>query len=130
MNATQLFFAPGTSEPMKKLAQSLPPYDLLKAYREATVAFSTTDVVLVLAVRDNQVVGFVAKPREAYIEEAFRQWTPAQRAIHPLASSAAHKKVQLPQDAPSFWLVIESEEKGAVMCCAIGTFRESMLVEN
>lgn len=124
MNATQLFFAPGTSEPMKKLAQSLPPYDLLKAYRDAT------DIVLILAVKDNQVDGFVAKPRDAYIEEAFRRWTPAQKAIHPLASSAAHKKVQLPKDAPSFWLVIESEEKGAMMCCAIGTFHEQMVTEN
>jgi hypothetical protein len=122
MRATQLFFAPGTSEPMQKLAQAIPPYDLLKAYRDATVAFNTTDVVLILAVKDEQVEGFVAKPRSSYVEEAFVRWSPVQRAMHPLARESAHKKTNLPKETPAFWLVIESEEKGAMLCCAIGSY--------
>ena len=123
MRATQLFFAPGTSKPMQQLAESMPAFDLLKAYREAAMTFNTTDIVLIVSVAaDESVDGFVAKPRATYIEQAFSKWTPKQRAIHPLASNSAHKRTSLPSSTPAFWLVVESEEKGAVLCCAIGTF--------
>lgn len=124
MNATRLFFAPGTSEQTQKLAETIPPYDLLNAYREARIAFDTTDVVLILAVRDGNVEGFVAKPRAAYIEEAFGKWSQKQRKMHPLCRESAHKKTSLPLEMPAFWLVIQAEDKDAVICCAIGTHLE------
>lgn len=127
MNATQLFFAPGTPEPMRKLAVSIPPYDLLKAYRDATIAFNTTDIVLILHTQDGDVDGFVAKPRQAYIDDAFRRWSDKQRQIHPIPRESAHQAVKLPNERPAFWLVIESEEKGAMMCCAIGAMPQAML---
>lgn len=105
---------------MQKLAQEIPPYDLLKAYRDATIAFGTTDIVLILHTEQGDVDGFVAQPRLVYVESAFRRWSPKQRAIHPLASVSAHQAVKLPSERPAFWLVIESEEKGAMLCCAIG----------
>jgi hypothetical protein len=125
MSATQLFFAPNTSERMQKLAEMIPPYDLLKAYREATVAFDTTDIVLVVSTAEGD--GFVAKPRSAYVEEAFRKWTDHQRAAHPLAKESAHSKLKIPASTPAFWLVMEFHDQGAVGCCAIGSFLQAML---
>jgi hypothetical protein len=128
MRATGLFFAPGTSKPMQELAQTIPPFDLLNAYREATVAFNSTDIVLVLAAQDGEVKGFVAKTRASYIDEAFGKWSPAQRKMHPLCNHSAHKKTSLPAEVPAFWLVIQAEDKGAVLCCAIGSHLERQTV--
>lgn len=126
MNATQLFFAPGTTDQMKKLAQNIPAYDLLKAYREARATFNTNDIVLIIA--DSDPEGFIAKPRSVYVNEAFRKWTQHQRAAHPLAKESAHSKVKLPSDMPAFWLVMEFHEKDAVACCAIGAVLQNQLV--
>lgn len=115
---------------MQDLAESMPAFDLLKAYRDATVAFGSTDIVLIVsAAEGGSVDGFVAKPRATYIEQAFSKWTPKQRAIHPLASNSAHKKTSLPASRPAFWLVVESEEKGAVLCCAIGAILQEQTVD-
>lgn len=122
MNATELIFAQGTSEPMKQLAQQIPPYDLLKAYRDATIAFASRDVVLVVASGTTEEQGFVAMPRSAYIEKAFARWNNKQRSIHPLAKESAHKKMKMPAESPAFWLVIEDHDNGAMSCCAIGAF--------
>jgi hypothetical protein len=120
MNQTELILAPGTSPNMKKIAESLPPYDLLKAYREARHAFGTSDIVLVIS--EGNLEGFQAFPRSAYIEQAFRRWNETQRAAHPLAKDPAHKRMQMPADAQAFWLVVEMPEQQAVGCCAIGTY--------
>ena len=106
---------------MRKVAESLPPYDLLKAYREATRTFNTTDIVLVVAAGEN-VEGFQAFPRSAYIEQAFRRWTEQQRSVHPIAKDPAHKRMQMPADSPAFWLVVEMHEQGIIGCCAIGAY--------
>jgi hypothetical protein len=122
MNATGLFCAPGTSEPMQKLAMGIPPFDLLNAYREAVIAFKTTDIVLILSHQeDDGVKGFSAMARSAYIKEAFRNWKPQQLIMHPLCRESAHKKTSLPSEMPAFWLVVQAQDKGAILCCAIGT---------
>jgi len=121
MNKMELIFAPGTSPEMRKMAEQLPPYDLLKAYRDATVAFNTHDIVLVVATGE-EVEGFHAFPRSAYIEKAFRRWSEQQKALHPLASNAAHKRLQAPAESPAFWLVIEMPDQDAIACCAIAAY--------
>lgn len=118
MSPSQLVLSPGTSERMQKVARSIPPYDLLKAYREAKRAFGTSDVVLVVA--DEDAEGFVAKPRTAYVDEAFRRWKADMLAAHPLAKESAHKRMKMPVEADAFWLVVEFHETGEVGCCAIG----------
>ena len=119
MNKTELILAPGTSPRMRKIAESIPPYDLLKAYRDAVRVFDNTDIVLVVA--ENNVEGFQAFPRGAYIEQAFRRWNDHQRAAHPIAQPA-HKKMQMPVDSPAFWLVVEMPESGEAGFCAIGAY--------
>jgi hypothetical protein len=121
MNRTELILAPGTSPEMKKLVESLPPYDLLKAYRDARHTFATGDIVLAIATEEN-VEGFLAFPRSVYVEKAFERWNDVQRAAHPLASEPAHKRLQMPEDAQAFWLVIEMPQQQAVGCVAIGTY--------
>ena len=103
---------------MQKVAESMPPYDLLKAYREATQAFNTPDVVLLVI--EGEIEGFQAMPRTAYIEQAFRRWNDKQRRVHPLARESAHKRLKMPAEAPAFWLVVEFPESQEVGCCAIG----------
>lgn len=116
----ELIIAQGTSEQMKKAAQALPAYDLLKAYREARAAFNTNDIVLVVS--EIQPDGFTAMPRASYIEQAFRRWSAEQRKIHPLTKESAHKKLKVPQDTPAWWLVFEAPDSGAVGFVAIGAF--------
>jgi hypothetical protein len=120
MNKTELIIAPGTSPKMKKIAESLPPYDLLKAYREARHTFNTSDIVVVVSQGD--VEGFQVFPRSTYVEQAFRRWNEVQRAAHPLAKEAAYKRLQMPAEAQAFWLVVEMPESESVGCCAIGTY--------
>jgi hypothetical protein len=128
MNAVELFIAQGTNDHMRKAAQAIPPYDLLKAYREAQAAFNTTDIVLALS--ESAPEDFTAMPRSAYIEQAFRRWSPAQRKIHPLAKESAHKKLKVPSDTPAWWLVIESPDSHAIGFCAIGAFNHVTVAAN
>jgi hypothetical protein len=110
---------------MQQIAESLPPYDLLKAYRDARVHFRTADIVLVVV--PDQLEGFVAQPRDTYVERAFQHWSPAQRAIHPLVQQSAHQRLKLPLDRPAFWLAVESPQDESVGYCAIGAiFRPSL----
>lgn len=118
MNATELILAPNTSPRMTKIAQSLPPYDLLKAYREAGIKLASNDIVLVVS--EEMEEGFVAMTRSAYIEQAFRRWTDKQRKLHPLASVTAHARMKMPLSSPAFWLVVESPKDGLVGSTAIG----------
>jgi hypothetical protein len=110
---------------MRRIAESLPPYDLLKAYRDARAHFRTTDIVLVVV--PDEFEGFVAQPRGAYIERAFLRWTDPQRAVHPLVQESAHQRLKLPLDRAAFWLAVESPEDESVGYCAIGAlFRPSV----
>lgn len=120
MGVNELFLGPGTSERMQQIAQSLPPYDLLKAYREAQSAFGTDDIVLVVV--PDEVDGIVAQPRPVYLETALRHWTPQQRATIPLpiVQKSAHRHLLLPADRPAFWLAVESPQDGATGYAAIG----------
>lgn len=120
MNKTELIIAPGTSDGMKKIAEALPPYDLLRAYREARHTFNTPDVVLVIHQGNDE--GFLASPRSEYIEKAFIRFNEIQRMAHPLVRETAQKKLQMPIEALAFWLVVEMPEADAVGCCAIGAY--------
>jgi len=127
VNKTELIIAPGTSDGMKKLVESLPPYDLLKAYREVRATFNTPDVVLVVHQKDSGFLqgdgdGIHAFPRAAYIEKAFVRWNEVQRSAHPLVRDSAQKKLQMPTEALAFWLVVEMPEQDAVGSCAIGAY--------
>jgi len=119
VNPTQLYTAAGTSDFMKKVAESYPPFDLLKAYRDAKEHLRTSDIVLVIA--DNGE-GFQAFARPAYIELAFKRLSDKLRAVHPLHESA-HKKLRVPADDVAFWLAVEFHDKGATGFCAVGALR-------
>lgn len=117
MQATELIFAPGASDHVKKAAQSLPAYDLLKAYRDARTQFNTNDIVLAVVVGDPET--FIAMPRAAYVDQAFRRWNEKQKQMHPLAKDKAHGSLKVPFDTPAWWLVLEYPDKGMIECCAI-----------
>lgn len=121
MNKTELILAPGTSPKMKELVERLPPYDLLKAYREARQHLNTSDIVLVV-VTDRELEGFQAFPRSEYIEQAFKRWKPEQRKAHPCARESAQRKLQMPQDSLAFWLVLEMHEASGVGFVAVGAY--------
>jgi hypothetical protein len=127
MGQSELFTGPGTSDRMKKIAESLPPYDLLKAYRDAVAHFHTTDVVLVVV--PGEFEGFVAQPRTAYLEKALKHWTEKHRAVLPIANESAHKRLMLPAEQPAFWLAVESPQDGAVGHVAIGSMFRTTLEE-
>jgi len=110
---------------MQQLAQSLPAFDLLKAYREGAAHFNTRDIVVVVNNKDQE--GFIATPRSAYIEQAFRRFTPEQRKMHPLVNESAHTKMKMPNEAPAFWLVVELQDQGAAAFCAIGAVLQSQM---
>jgi hypothetical protein len=129
MNAeTQLIIAPGTSDRMKKIVQSIPPYDLLLAYRQARHAFRTPDIVLVVNQENEE--GLMAFPRDAYLEKAFKRWTAKQKKVHPVAKAPAHKSLQMPLESNAFWLAVELPKEGAVAYAAIGAMIPSKLVAN
>lgn len=119
MGTSQLFTGPGTSDRMKKIAESLPPYDLIKAYRDARDHFGTDDIVLVVV--PDEMEGFTAQPRAIYIENALKRWSAEQRVHLPLAQKSAHQHLQLPIERPAFWLAVESPQDGAVGHVAIGS---------
>lgn len=126
MGQSQLFTGPGTSDRMKQLAESLPPYDLLKAYRDARAHFGTPDIVLIV-VPDQQLEGFNAMPRPVYVEKAFRRFKPEQLALHPVASESAHARLKMPVDQAAFWLIVESPKDDGVGHVAIGSlFRPAL----
>src|SRR5580658_11397 len=108
MGQSQLFTGPGTSDRMKQVAESLPPYDLLKAYRDARAHFDTPDIVLIVVPDEPERAGFNAMPRAAYVAKAFRHFNRSQLQLHPVAKGSAHKHLKLPTDQPAFWLIVES----------------------
>lgn len=112
-----LEFGPDTPERMKDLVKSIPPYDLLQGYRQAAQEFNTTDIVLIIAVHDEEVLAFEAKPRAVYVKEAFNN---AATTLHPMAKTSAHRHMKMPKDNPAFWLVLELRDKDTVLTCAIG----------
>jgi hypothetical protein len=123
MNKNELIFAPGTSEQMKRVATTIPPYDLLKAYREARQHFGSPDIALVV-VEGQELDGFQAFTRAAYIEEAFKRWGQKDRELfakHPI-SVTAQKRCNVPADANAFWLIIESPKDEGIGYVAISIF--------
>jgi hypothetical protein len=124
MIKSSLEFAQGTDETTKRLVQSIPPYDLLTAYREAMFKFGTPDIVLLIGAVDEEVVGFEARPRTAYIEQAFNA---AAKKVYPIAKESAHQKMMMPKDCAAFWLVLELEDQGkrSRHMCVIGEVRYS-----
>jgi hypothetical protein len=120
MVKSSLEFAPGTSEPTKKLVQGIPPYDLLVAYRNAVKEFGSADIVLLIAIKDEEPTAFEAMTRSTYVAQAFNN---AAKRAHPMARESAHKKMCMPADTAAFWLVVEMRDKDAVVTCAIGEVR-------
>jgi hypothetical protein len=120
MIKSSLEFAPGTSEPTKKLVSGIPPYDLLVAYRNAVKEFGATDIVLLIAIKDGELAAFEAMTRATYVTQAFNK---AARGVHPMARESAHRKMSMPADIAAFWLVVELRDKDAVVTCAIGEVR-------
>jgi hypothetical protein len=122
MIKSSLEFAQGTDENTKKLVQSIPPYDLLVAYRQASAQFGTDDIVLIVAARDEEVVAFEARPRAAYISQAFNE---AAKKLYPIAKESAQQRMKLPKECAAFWLVLELEDRGERRraMCAIGEVR-------
>jgi hypothetical protein len=125
MIRTSLEFAQDTNDATKKLVQSLPPYDLLVAYRRASSEFGTTDIVLIIGARDEEVVAFQARPRLEYIAQAFNE---AAKKVFPIAKESAHKKMMMPKDCAAFWVVLEMEDRGERrrVMCAVGEMRFSI----
>jgi len=120
MIKSSLEFAPGTSEPTKKLVSGIPPYDLLVAYRNAVKEFGSTDIVLLIAIKDGERAAFEAMTRATYVVQAFNT---AARGVHPMAREPAHRRMSMPADTTAFWLVVELRDKDAVVTCAIGEVR-------
>jgi hypothetical protein len=91
----------------------------MQSYREARHIFRSPDIILI----SNEYTGAtVAAQRSAYVEQAFLRWNEVQRAAHPLVQGSAQKKLQMPEDALAFWLVVEKPEEDMVVCCAIGAY--------
>ena len=125
MGTSELFTGPGTSDRMRRIAESLPPYDLLKAYRDARAHFGTADIVLIVV--PDEMEGIVAQPRAVYIEQALHRLSERLRAVHPLVKQSAHQQLKMPADRPAFWLAVESPQDQSVGYCAIGgLFRPSL----
>jgi hypothetical protein len=119
MIKTSLEFAPGTHADVKRMAQAVPPYDLLKAYREATVKFGVTDIVLLIALSRGEVINFEAWPRQDWMQQAMND---AARKTHPVARASAHKKMKMPASSPAFWIIFELD-KQHIIPCAVGTYQ-------
>lgn len=121
MIRSSLEFAHGTSKRTVQLAKALPAYDLLVAYRKAAREFNSTDIVLVVAIHDEEPVAFEAMERKTYVDQAFKRWSEKQRKLHPLSSQSAHQKMKMPVSSPAFWLAMEFRDKGALITCAVGS---------
>jgi hypothetical protein len=120
MIKSSLEFAPGTSDAVKSVVRTIPPYDLVVAYRQAAQEFGHNDIVLLIAIQGEEPIGFEAMPRTAYMAKAFNQ---AAKRIHPMASATAHQKMRMPGDSVAFWLVLELRDQDAVLTCAVGEVR-------
>jgi hypothetical protein len=120
MVKSSLEFAPGTAEPTRKLVQSLPPYDLLVAYRNAVKEFNSADIVLLVGVQGGEVGAFEAMTRATYVTQAFNATA---RGIHPMARESAHKKMSMPPDTAAFWIAVELRDDDTVITCAVGEVR-------
>jgi len=127
MGKIELFLGPNTGDRMRQIAQSIPPHDLLKAYREASEHFGTKDIVLIVVPAEAD--GIHAFPRPVYVEQAFRRFNEEQRSHHPLAKESAQRRLTMPVDRPAFWLVVESPDDDAIGCCAVGAIHRQELSE-
>ncbi len=119
MNRTSLEFAKGTHEDVKKMAQMVPAYDLLKNYRDAVAKFGTTDIVLLIAIHGGEVINFEAWPRLDWVDQAMND---VAKRRHPIARESAHRRMKMPVESPAFWLNFELDGKHQIPC-AIGTYQ-------
>lgn len=128
---SKLQFAHGAPQPgspaeqVEKLVASLfpDPTDLLAAYQMGLHTYKTSDLVLVVAKEDAELIS--AWPRQKYIQSALRLCPPA--ALPRLAHESAHRIAKLPVDSPAFWLVIEVRQAPApIMTVLYTTHYQSM----
>lgn len=115
LSSTSLEFAHGTSQPgssaeeiEKMIVGLFPPSDLLAAYRMGLQRYGTSDLVLVAAQHDPEIIS--AWPRRKYIESALSRCTPNQLSTIRLVGESAHQVAQAPVDYVAFWLVLEVKQ--------------------
>jgi len=98
---------PGSpEESVEKLIVGLvSPTELVSAYQMGVMKFKTSDLVLVIASHDAEIIS--AWPRNKYIESAFSKCTKEQLVTIRLAQESAHQVVKLPVNHVAFWLVVE-----------------------
>jgi hypothetical protein len=120
MVKTSLVCAAGTPDEVKRMAQAVPPYDLLKAYREGSQKLGSTDLILVIAMDRGEAVSLKAWRRVDFVEQA--PLNEVARRAHPIARESAHKKMKIPPAYPAFWLGFEMDGR-ALITCAIGSYR-------
>jgi hypothetical protein len=90
-----------------QIKQLLPSEDLRAAYLMGQVTYRTSDIVLVVASHDPELIS--AFPRFEYVKSALKN--DAAKKLARIASESAHQVAKLPTDMIAFWLVIE--ERGA-----------------
>ena len=120
-------FGPRTSPQVQKLAQSIEPYDLLKAYRDGVNAFGTNDIVLLVVITGNEMHDFQSWPRAAYVA---RSMNAAAKQLHPVGRQSAHKALQMPPIDPAFWLVFELHDDETILAAAVGTHKYEVADES
>ncbi|RPH62415.1 MAG: hypothetical protein EHM89_05595 [Acidobacteria bacterium] len=122
MIRTGLDFAPGTTDASKKLIGSLfEPKQLLSAYRAARAQFHTGD--LVLTVSEQNLSGFEATPRTAYIAsaKAINGAKPMPLFLRGLEAKSAQAVMELPFESDAMWLiVVRGTQDVPVMCVIYG----------
>jgi hypothetical protein len=111
-SSNSLEFAHGAARPgspeerIEKLVVGLvSPTELVAAYMNGVVTHKVSDLVLVIATHDAEVI--TAWPRSKYIESALSKCTKEQLAAIRLAQESAHRVVKLPAERVAFWLVVE-----------------------
>ena len=119
--SVHLGFAPGTTDDCKKLVQKLPPADLFDAYRQGRHEFKTSDIVLVVAAQDHEIVS--AWPRAEYVKGALSRNNPKQLATLTIASKSAHQVMLLPAESDAFWLVVEVKQMQFPIMCVLHAIR-------
>jgi|WetSurMetagenome_2_1015567.scaffolds.fasta_scaffold228057_2 hypothetical protein len=122
---SKLQFAHGAPQPgsaaeeVEKIVAALfpVPTDLLAAYQQGLHAHKTSDLVLVVAKEDAEIIS--AWPRREYIKSALHRCPKA--ALPRLAHESAHRIAKLPIDSPAFWLVIEVKQLPAPIMTVLYT---------
>lgn len=101
---------PGSPEEIveKQVVGLFQPKELVAAYLTGVQAYKSSDLVLVAAKHDPEVIN--PWPRDKYIEVALRRCTQAQLARFRLVQESAHQIAKLPKEYVAFWLVLEDRQ--------------------